>query len=494
MAATPPPTIVHKNWEIDSLGTPQFNSPLDSVCWVEDDQVVLLDPSMVVTPTSASSPERASPTLHTPSLEKAGPRKKIFFHPSYTVAGIVTCGGLCPGLNDVVRAIVNCLTYRYGIKNILGFKYGYAGLNPETSQVMQLTPHVVRDIHQFGGTILGSSRGPQPPTLMVDQLVHHNVDVLFTIGGDGTQKGAQAIVKEVQRRGLKIAVVGIPKTIDNDICYIERTFGFETAVQLAEPAIKAAHEEARSALNGIGIVKLMGRESGFIALHASLASGEVNLLLLPEMKFTMEAVVEFVVARLKASQHCVIVVSEGAGQELCASNEPQSKDASGNVKFMDIGVWLNKELGKRLNARQIPHTIKYIDPSYTIRSARCSASDAAFALQLGFMAAHAAMAGKTNVVVGMVNNRFVHIPIERAVEYRKKVDVRGLTYQSFLDSSGQPAAMIDGDAVREHTERVIGFKKAFSDAGGDEGDAMDVAPPHVNGFGVNGTTNGVNVH
>ncbi|KAI8928817.1 diphosphate--fructose-6-phosphate 1-phosphotransferase [Entophlyctis helioformis] len=434
-------TQLKTGWEIQSLGAATLPSPIPSVKFTTDDDVLLLNPTVSSASGSPVAGSSASDNSTLAVLEKAGPRQSIFFKPENVVAGIVTCGGLCPALNNVIRSIVNTLTYRYGASRVIGFKFGYEGLNPDLSSIIELTPHSVRDIHQFGGTILGSSRGPQPIGVMVDYMVKLGVNMLFTIGGDGTQRGAMAIAEEVVRRNLNISVIGVPKTIDNDICYVERTFGFETAVALAQEAIKAGHEEARSARNGLGIVKLMGRESGFIALHASLASGDVNMLLLPETKFTMDSIVSEVLDRFEKRSHCMIVISEGAGQELCQTGN-LGKDASGNSVFADVGVFLKKELSKRLNALNVEHTIKYIDPSYTIRAAVAVPSDAIFALQLGQMAVHAAMAGKTSLIVGMMHNHFVHIPMTRAVEYRKKVDIHGQTFQSFLDASGMPISLV----------------------------------------------------
>ena len=273
------------SWTIDALGSPLVPSPLASLSFVQED---------------APSSKTLVPPDH---LQRAGPRSKIFFEPCQTIAGIVTCGGICPALNDVIRALVNTLYYKYGVQRVVGFKYGYEGLNPATSSLVDLSPHSVRDIHRLGGTILGSSRGPQPVPVMVDYLVELGIHILFTIGGDGTLKGAHAIQKEIEARGLKISIIGLPKvnsslnsktkTIDNDIAYISKTFGFDTAVEMAQAPIMAAHEEARSARNGIGIVKLMGRESGFIALNAALASGDVNLLLIPEMKFSFDEILKY---------------------------------------------------------------------------------------------------------------------------------------------------------------------------------------------------------
>jgi 6-phosphofructokinase 1 len=199
-------------------------------------------------------------------FEKAGPREKLFFDPRQTRAAIVTCGGLCPGLNNVIRSAFLELHHNYGVPEMLGLRYGYAGLNPAGGEPpLRLTPEIVDDIHEVGGTILGSSRGPQPSEVMVDFLVQAGINVLFCVGGDGTLRGARDIGEEARRRKLPIAVVGIPKTIDNDVMYITRTFGFSTATEKAREVLDCAHNEAKSVFNGVGLVKVMGRDAGFIA-------------------------------------------------------------------------------------------------------------------------------------------------------------------------------------------------------------------------------------
>jgi 6-phosphofructokinase 1 len=407
-------------------GERKFDSPLDSQVWF-DDEFMIVDTHIHQVLNSA---------LDCPIVvEKAGPRKKLYFDPSNTTVAVTTAGGLSPGLNNVIRAIVMICWWKYGIRKILGLKYGFEGLNPATSQIVELTPTVVRDIHRCGGCILGSSRGPQEVKVMVDFLESRKIDILFTIGGDGTQKGALEIVKEITKRNLKIAVVGIPKTIDNDLACTERTFGFQTAVELAQRSINAAHEEARGARNGIGLVKLMGRDSGFIALHATLANSDVNLLLIPEVPFALEKVFQFVEWRLRERSHCVIVVSEGAGEEYVGI---QGKDASGNVKLGDIGLFLKEALEKYLQSKNMEHSVKYIDPSYTIRSAPTNAQDSIFCVLLAHQAVHAALAGKTGMIVGVLSNTYVHIPIERAVVQRKKVDPFSLEYRAMLDNTGIP--------------------------------------------------------
>jgi len=375
-----------------------------------------------------------------PAFEKAGSREKIYFDPSKLKCGIVTCGGLCPGLNDVIRSIVLSLFPHYGVRSVFGFRYGYEGLSPRHKHsAIELTPESVARIHEQGGTILGSSRGPQDVSEMVDTLERQNVGILFTIGGDGTLKGAQAIAEEAAKRGLKIAVIGVPKTIDNDISFVQRSFGFETAVTEAGKAIVSAHTEAIGARNGVGLVKLMGRESGFIAAFSALAYNDVNICLVPEIPFTLEGLFKVLEGRLERRGHAVIVVGEGAGQDLM--QRTQERDASGNVRFGDIGLFLRdqvnahfKGLGKEIN-------LKYIDPSYMIRSVRANAHDSAFCLLLGHNAVHAGMVGRTNMVVGDWGGEFTHVPIPMAVSRRKRIDSDGRLWSAVLASTGQPATM-----------------------------------------------------
>lgn len=374
-------------------------------------------------------------------LEVAGPREKIFFSPSHVHAGIVTCGGLCPGLNDVIRAIVRSLWYLYGVRRITGIRYGYKGLLPDYGfDVMQLNPEVVDDIHKIGGTILGTARGGGNRTSeIVDTMEQLNLNILFTIGGDGTQKGALAIAAEIERRQLKIAVVGIPKTVDNDIEFVEKTFGFDTAVVKASEAVAAAHMEAHSQINGIGLVRLMGRESGFIAVHTVLAVHEANMVLIPEVPFELEGadgLLAYIEKRLERRHHAVIVVAEGAGQKVLATQA--AFDASGNKRLGDIGLYLKERIQAHFDAKKIEINLKYIDPSYMIRSATAEPIDSMYCERLGNNAVHAAMAGKTRLIIGLVNNEFVHIPIEAAISRRKFVDPEGSLWRDATEATQQP--------------------------------------------------------
>jgi len=376
-----------------------------------------------------------------PAFELAGPRDRIFFDPSKLKCGIVTCGGICPGLNDVIRAIVLSLFHHYGVRTVFGFRYGFEGLSYKYGHTpMELTPESVVDIHQRGGSILASSRGPQDVSDMVDTLERMNVGLLFTIGGDGTLRGAHAMAEEIARRGLKIGIIGVPKTIDNDISFVEQSFGFETAVTESRSAIYSANVEAMGARNGVGLVKLMGRHSGFIAAFATLANSDVNYCLIPEVPFTLQGFLNILRDRLAKRGHAVIVVGEGAGQDLIACTE--AKDASGNIRLADIGVFLRDKIKEYFGQQDIEVNLKYIDPSYMIRSMPANAHDSAFCLLLGQNAVHAGMSGKTDMLVGFWKKEYTHVPIPLAGSKRKQIDPDGRLWTTVLTSTGQPKRMV----------------------------------------------------
>jgi 6-phosphofructokinase 1 len=415
--------------EVESLGPGKFASPLPSARqrFVDDNDRVLF-------PSTTAELE----TLGSSSFRRAGARRNVFFEGSRSSCGIVSCGGLCPGINNVIRAVVLTLWHGYGVRRILGFRYGYAGVAGAVTAgpPMTLTPAEVEPIHRWGGTLLGSSRGPQDVGRMVDRLLERKIDVLFTIGGDGTLKGAAALAAEIARRGLQIAVIGVPKTIDNDISLIERSFGFATAVDEAAKVVAGAHAEALGALGGIGLVKLMGRHSGFIAAHATLATSDVNFCLVPEVKVKLDLFLDALAERLAERRHAVIVVAEGAGQELLQDDTPEH-DASGNLKLEDIGLYLKQAIADGLKKRGATFSIKYLDPSYSVRSQPANALDAEYCLALGQHAAHAGMAGFTSTMVGFWNQHFTLLPIKAAVARRKQLDPRGSVWQRVLEATGQ---------------------------------------------------------
>jgi 6-phosphofructokinase 1 len=385
----------------------------------------------------------AEPLQPTELLEKAGPREAIYFDPTKVHAGMVTCGGLCPGLNNVIRAVVMTLWHGYGVRRISGVRYGYQGFLPERGlAVREFDPDVVVDIHRQGGTVLGSSRGGGERTSdIVDAMEQLNMNVLFTIGGDGTQRGASRIAEEIARRGHKMAVVGIPKTIDNDLSFVEKSFGFETAVSRAVEPVTSAHTEALGCINGISIVKVMGRESGFIAAHTALATNDVNFVLVPEVPFDLDGpngLLAHLERRIDRRHHAVLLVAEGAGQELVQTS---GADLSGNKKLGDVGVYLKERITAHFKGKNREINLKYIDPSYIIRSAPANPIDAVYCARLGGNAVHAAMSGRTECLVGLVNNRFVHVPMHVAVSRRNRVDPESPLWRDVVEATGQPALM-----------------------------------------------------
>ena len=390
-------------------------------------------------------------------MQKAGPREFIYFNPSHITAGICTCGGLCPGLNDVIRAVVRCLWNRYGVHRIKGFQFGYKGFFADSNfDTIDLNPTNVDTIHKIGGSFLGTSRGGGNRVAeIVDCIESLNINMMFIIGGDGTQRGSLDIANEIERRGLKVAVVGIPKTVDNDLAFIDRSFGFETAVQKATEAVTSIHMEAISQINGIGLVKLMGRESGFIATATALASHEANFCLIPEVPFDLDGPNGFLShleKRLEKRGHAVIIVAEGAGQEhLQSTNET---DASGNKKLSDIGVFLCNKINQYFAAKNIHINLKYVDPSYQVRSSVTTANDSIYCERLGNNAVHAAMAGKTKCVVGLVHDKYVIIPTEMVTRKRNTVDPEGALWRDALDATGQPILMVNNiQSVIEHMKK-----------------------------------------
>lgn len=428
---------------VKTLGACRIDSPLlnlldlrrQSFHNVDESDRVLFDDTV-----SALS-GRTTPCDQLPAFEPAGPRRKIYFDPSKTRAGIVTCGGLCPGLNDVIRSLVMELSHRYGVRKIYGFCNGYQGFIAKYGRsVLDLTPKVVDEINEHGGTILGTSRGQQDAAEIVDCLEQMSINVLFVIGGDGTLRGAMHITKEIANRGAKIAVVGIPKTIDNDIMFIDQSFGFQTAFAEAAKSIRAAHVEAKAAPNGVGLVKLMGRHSGFIACYAALALNDADFVLIPEVPFKLEGkcgLLNMLKQRLHEAGHAVIVVAEGAGQDVLANGHLE-RDASGNARLHCVGTHLKHRISEHFAAIGMELNLKYIDPSYAIRSVPANPHDSVYCLRLGHNAVHAAMSGRTEMVVGRWHGRFVHVPMSLAIRERYTVDPDGDLWMSVLESTGQP--------------------------------------------------------
>jgi 6-phosphofructokinase 1 len=433
------------SFSIKNLGAGSFDSPLIAkypsrrAAFVSDHTRVLFNPLIEGPGGGSLEPDVA--------FEQAGPREKLFFDPGKTRAAVVTCGGLCPGLNDVIRAVVMESYYHYGVKSILGIRFGYNGLNPESGYApVDLNPDIVADIHRDGGTILGSSRGgTDDMEALVSRIAEMGIDILYTLGGDGTLHGANRIAAIAGERGMKLSVIGIPKTIDNDISYIQKSFGFETAFSKAVEAIASAHVEAKGAPNGVGLVKLMGRHSGFIAANATLAMNDVNFVLVPEVSFDLDGPGGFLAEleeRLSRRHHAGVCVAEGAGQELLKRNAgKERKDASGNVVLDDIGIFLKDRISRHFRDRGMSINLKYIDPSYMIRSAPANPNDSVFCGLLGQYAVHAGMAGKSDMIVGIWNNIYTHVPIELAISTRKRINPDSRFWYNVLEATGQKAVM-----------------------------------------------------
>ncbi|MCX5871832.1 MAG: ATP-dependent 6-phosphofructokinase [Deltaproteobacteria bacterium] len=407
---------------VESLGECKIDTHLNHIDWVEDTERVLYDVS------AEAVEERVKQGKSPISFLKAGPRRKIYFDLSKLKCAIVTCGGLCPGLNNVIRSIVLTLYHTYGVRNILGIRYGLQGFIPKYGHtVLELTPDMVSEINELGGTILSSSRGHQDVGEIADALERMNIGILFMVGGDGTFRAAAKISEEVADRGSKIAIIGIPKTIDNDILFLSRSFGFSTAVSCASDIIGCAHVEANGAPNGIGLVKLMGRQSGFIAANAALDRRYANFVLIPESDFDLEGPYGFLAVlekRILEKKHAVIVVAEGAGQQYCSVD---GFDKSGNKALGDIGLYLRDRINQYFKEKGIEINLKYIDPSYTIRSVRAQ------------NAVHVGVAGKTNIMVGTWNGEFVCVPLGLVTTGRKQVDLKGKLWSSVLEATGQPS-------------------------------------------------------
>jgi 6-phosphofructokinase 1 len=438
------------DFTIRALGSPTIPSPLrlgstmgDGLPDFTSDEARLVYQDTWATRGGAAAAAAAG---EAPALELAGPREKLFFRPSEVRAAVVTAGGLCPGINEVVRSVVMTLEHHYGVRDILGIRYGLRGFVAEDTPPVKLRHEVIHDIHRQGGSFLGSSRGSPPIDAILRWLDREAISLLLLVGGDGTQRAALAISEASREARMRLSVVGIPKTIDNDILFVDQTFGFSTAVERARDAIDAAHAEAKGAYNGVGLVRLMGRDSGFIAAQAALASAETNFVLVPEVPFELDGPHGFLThlhRRVARSRHALVVVAEGAGQQyLEAERQKRGTDASGNQVLGDIGRYLRGRIASFFAEHKTEVTVRYIDPGYTIRSAPADASDAVYCQELGQNAVHAAMAGKTEMLVGRVHGRQVHVPTAAVTGGRKRLDPEHPLWRAVLQATGQPPTMI----------------------------------------------------
>ena len=436
------------NTDIPTLGEAKIISPLKRrVKPGEPEKLFVSDKERIIVDVQLDRlEERHQKKKKIISFDQAGPREKIFFDPSKLKCAIATCGGLCPGLNDIIRSIVLELFHIYNVKTIYGIKHGLQGFIPDFEHdVVDLNPHSVAGIQNTGGSMLGSSRGTQDIGAIIDCLERLNIGILFMVGGDGTLMASKRIAEEIEKRNLKISIIGIPKTIDNDIHLVSRSFGFDTAVDVATLAIKGAHNEAEAYPYGIGLIKLMGRHSGFLAATAALAQQDANFVLIPEVDIFLygkNGFLQVLENRLLQRKHAVIIVAEGAGQNLFEDQEKQF-DPSGNIVLMDIGLFLKEKISQWFKAKDIPISLKYIDPSYIIRSLPANANDSVFCGFLGREAVHAGMAGKTKLLVSFWNNHYVHVPMDASAGKRKHLDPNGRLWQSVLEATGQDAYFTD---------------------------------------------------
>ncbi|CAM0949287.1 unnamed protein product [Alopecurus aequalis] len=407
--------------------------------YVNDDDRALLKVIKFASPTSAGA-DCIDPDCSWVEqwVHRAGPRKQIYFEPQYVKAGIVTCGGLCPGLNDVIRQIVLTLE-KYGVKNIVGIQHGFRGFFEDHLSEVMLNRHVVQNINLTGGSFLGVSRGGASISAIVDSIQARRLDMLFVLGGNGTHAGANAIHGECRKRKLKVSIVGVPKTIDNDILLMDKTFGFDTAVEAAQRAINSAYIEAHSAFHGIGLVKLMGRSSGFITMHASLSSGQVDICLIPEVPFTLDGpkgVLRHLEHLIETKGFALICIAEGAGQEYLQKSN--ATDASGNMVLSDIGVHLQQKIKSHFREIGVHSDVKYIDPTYMLRAVRANASDAILCTLLGQNAVHGAFAGFSGITTGICNTHNVYLPIPEVIKTPRLVDPNSRMWHRCLTSTGQP--------------------------------------------------------
>jgi len=400
---------------------------------------------------------------------RAGARETVYFEPAEVKAAIVMVGGLCPGSNDVVRGLVNKLE-DYGVppSGILGVRYGFKGLYDKSCPPVQLSSRVVEGIHMQGGAILGTSGadegGADSPDIerVVRRIDVMGINMVFVIGGEGGHSAALDLQQLLDEKQVPCAVVGIPKSIDNDMMLIDKTFGFDTAVEEAQRALYAAKVEASSAFRGVGIVKIMGKQSGFIAMQASLASGVVDVCLIPEVPFEVDGdhgLYAFVNKILEANGHVVICVAEGAGQNLVPDDPPAPGAPTGpppaDAPLKDVGKWLKKGVKQYLKG---DCDIKYIDPTYMIRAIPATSGDRIYAKILAHNAVHAAFAGFTGVSVGLVNTHYVYLPLPVVIAATRRVDPRGKMWNRLRHAIGQPnlTAAPGDDPERASLERSAG--------------------------------------
>lgn len=367
-------------------------------------------------------------------------------------AVVAQSGGPSPVINASLQGVIEgCLHHPGTIGRIFAGRHGIEGvLQEELIDLSAIDPGEIALLrHTPAAGAVGTCRyklkdeRSEDYERIIEVFKAHDVGYFFYIGGNDSMDTAQKVSRLAAERGLDLAVTGVPKTIDNDIDFVYKTFGFDTAVGRAREVLDGAHAEAVGAPNGIGLVKLMGRDSGFIAAYATLASLEVNFCLIPEVPFDLNgpgAFLQLLEARLKQREHAVVVVAEGAGQDLMQAGD-RGKDASGNVRHEDIGEFLKERIQEYFAETSIPINLKYFDPSYIVRSIPANASDCIFCDNLARNAVHAGMAGKTDMLIGLWHGVYVHVPIALAIRERKRIRPQGSLWSHVLEVTGQPMSM-----------------------------------------------------
>eukprot|EP00668_Euglena_longa_P014128 GGOE01018102.1.p1 GENE.GGOE01018102.1~~GGOE01018102.1.p1 ORF type:complete len:494 (+),score=144.75 GGOE01018102.1:38-1483(+) len=362
------------------------------------------------------------------AIYRAGPRREVYFGTD-TNACIVNTGGLCPGLNSVIEELVRTLD-TYNADTIYGIRYGFLGFDTTEYMPLILTPHSVLNIHQRGGTILGTCRGSFNEDLILKFLKECNIGQMYVIGGDGSHRAALRIHALCKEHQLRCVVVGIPKTIDNDILFFDKTFGFDTAVEVASKVIDCSFVEASSVKNGVGVVKVMGRDSGFVARNAALSNNVVDACLIPEVPFEIKGnggLLPWLDGHL-ATKHCaVIVICEAAGQQHLPC---LGKDPTGHNIYEDTGKWLKKAIETHWQETGQEGKVFLIDPSYMLRSVPANTGDNMFCIQLAQAAVHTAYSGYSGVTVGRYHDLYGVMPIEMVVSGLRKVNPKGSLWQT----------------------------------------------------------------
>ena len=396
---------------------------------------------------------RAQPV---PAFLEAGPRRMLFHEPQSVRAVVVTSGGLAPGLNCVVHGIVTRHWNTYGVNaarrgGIFGIYDGFVGLynKPLDKTPASLRPEITEPWLDRGGSMLGARRfHEQELGELADQitanLALNDINILYVIGGDGSLKVAHEIAQRAKARN--ISVVGIPKTMDNDVLWVWQSFGFNTAVQKAAEVVNTMHAEAESTRR-VGLIELFGAESGFVAANATLASGHVDLVLVPEIflalcpqqcEALLDRFIEYLsqTVRSKERAHAIVVLAEGVGElfkqrQVKLGGQPVSgKNFAGELRdFLQGG--LKDPLGRVVD-------VFVNQPRHNIRAVPANAYDQIYCARLGALAVDNALAGYTDVMVSQWLTEYVLVPLELVALGKKSIPPGGMFWKQVVSSTGQP--------------------------------------------------------